>query len=293
MIICPNCRNESADAATKCVACDWTLQTIEEVPVYLSNTDKADPMLKAYIENYDVLSDEELAGRLQPNLYQETQCEKLFSYIGQIENLSVCEVGIGKGILLDKIIAAKPKELFGIDVSVNFLKRYNNLKDNQIFPILANAENLPFYNRFDLMVASDILEHVMNVGDFLYSSNKSLKQGGNLVIRVPYNENLMMYSRHLGCEYQFAHLRNFCKKTLETNLKYAGFEINKLHYDGYWAYKTRPIFRKWEFISKHLDKMYEKYFPNEFDINCIDNRIGRILMEPAEITAVCTKVSEL
>lgn len=293
MFICPECQNVKQDLVDKCNHCDWSIETIDGIPVCLSKSDKNNSMMQSYIENYETLSEQELSNNLQALKYQQVQTNKLFSYIEELVDKSVCEIGIGRGLLFDKLIQRKPRELFGIDVSIQFLKRYANQTTKAVNSILANAENLPFAKHFDVIVASDILEHVINPGDFLYSVNRALTENGKFIVRVPFDENLMQYSRKLGCEYKFAHLRCFSRKTLRTNLDCAGFRITKFYYDGFWRYKTRKIFQRRKQLMSYLNSFYDKYYPNDLDIANIHNSLGCVLMKPAEITAVCEKIGDL
>ena len=154
--------------------------------------------------------------------------------------------------------------------------------------VVANAENLPYLEEFDLVVASDILEHVINPIDFLLSANYSLKPSGTLILRVPFEDNMLQYSKLLGCQYKFAHLRNFSKRNLSVMLKQAGFDIRQTHYDGYYAYGRRRYFR-----SGRLKKWFERFidwrYPDENDVSRIPNWLGFMLMKPLEMVVVVRK----
>lgn len=151
--------------------------------------------------------------------------------------------------------------------------------------MLANAENLPFKEEFDVVVASDIMEHVLSPIDFLLSANMSLKPGGLLLLRVPFEENMLQYSRLLGAKYKFAHLRNFSKRNLTLILQQAGYQIKNIHYDGYSIHQVRNLFNMKEKIVEILQKFYSE----ESYINQIPNWIGRILMKPLEVAVLVKK----
>lgn len=292
--ICPDCRQPGDLAqSSQCMHCNWAYETVESIPILLSTTDKENPLFKSYISNYDQIAEDDLNNSIQPELYLEIQRDKLLSYIGSVARLSLCEVGIGKGYLMESLLQQKPAQITGVDISLTLLKKFVHLQNANVSVVMANAENLPFHQDFDLVIASDILEHVFNPGDFLYCVNKALKPRGKFVVRVPYNENLNMYSKLQGCPYQFAHLRNFSTKTLRTLLEPAGFQVEKFHYDGYWDYKTWPYLKRNKYLYSYIRAFYKKCFPREYAIAGINNYLGRLLMEPAEITAVCYKYREL
>lgn len=50
---------------------------------------------------------------------------------------------------------------------------------------IANAENMNFQDKFDVIVAGDIIEHVNNVGNFLKSIYRALNNNGILIISTP------------------------------------------------------------------------------------------------------------
>ena len=143
----------------------------------------------------------------------------------------MCDVGIGKGILFEKLRRGGVASLVGVDVSAPYLLRFAGLEDVRI--VLANAENLPFRDSFDLVIATDIAEHVLNVGDLMISVREALAPGGRFVVRVPYKDNMLQYARLNGCDYDMVHLRNFAEDNLKHLLTQSGFVVEHLHYDGF------------------------------------------------------------
>lgn len=59
---------------------------------------------------------------------------------------------------------------------------------------------------FGLVIASAILEHVIDLRECVSESIGSIREGGMLLINVPYLEDLTPY---LHCRYEFSHLRSF------------------------------------------------------------------------------------
>ena len=80
-----------------------------------------------------------------------------------------------------------------------YLQRFSDVDDASV--VMAHAENLPFRDAFDLVIATDILEHLLNVGDFMISMRESLTSGARLVVRVPYKDRMLQYARLNGCRY--------------------------------------------------------------------------------------------
>jgi SAM-dependent methyltransferase len=178
----------------------------------------------------------------------------------------------------------------GIDISLAYLQPYlSDQRRERTRPTLAlaNAENLPYDQAFDLVVASEILEHVLNVGDFLISLHRSLVPGGRTVIRVPYKEDLRQYARQSGCPYRFVHLRTFTRSSLVDMVRQSGFKIRRLYYDGHYEGRRRratellaPVFRP------YFDRVLEDGVPSPG----MSSGLARLLLRPVTLTAVCERV---
>ncbi len=294
MILCPDCRDTFEFSLGYCDKCHWTLDSDDGINVLLSNSDKKSAMFSSYKDNYDRIGNDDLAERIQPEIYLKNQAKKLFSYCDNIKDKDVCEVGVGSGGLVQHLATAGCRSVLGIDICMSYLerlkKRYQG-KDNIEFT-MANAENLPFYNQFDTIVASDVLEHVLNVGNFLFGVNHALRTGGKFVVRVPLNEDINVYSKFCDCQYDYVHLRNFNKQTLNTLLKSVGFKIQKINYDGYLLYNTREYLKKYDKIYTYYEKKLRSYYKKDCSESAINNTIGRLLMKPFEMIAVCVKEKE-
>lgn len=238
------------------------------------------------MENYDRIADDDLRESIQPATSLDVQAERLYSYVGDLQGRRVCEIGIGQGRLFEKMRRAGPARLTGVDISQAYLVRFTALADVDI--LVANAENLPFHSEFDLIVSSDVLEHVLNVGDFLVSVREALVDGGQFVVRVPYKEDLTPYARRNDCPYEFVHLRNFARDNLRDLLERAGFSVKRIGCDGFNTARVR------RYISRLLPGRGLFYLAvvrprGEAGVARIDPRIGRLMMVPQEITAVAYK----
>ena len=287
MRLCPNCRNELQVLSASCKACGWEPQQHEGIPVYLSSYDQTDSSFVDYVRNYKNLAETDLQQGIVDTAYLGNQAAKLITYLGKDSFASILEVGVGQGFLLRKLKEKfRSANITAVDISIPFLKYVKSTVDVEC--LAANAENLPFEEEFDLVVASDILEHVVNPIDFLLSANIALRPDGLMALRVPFEDNMLQYSKLLGCKYKFAHLRNFSKRNLSLILHQAGFQIERTHYDGYYFYRRRNLFN--EGMGKRmLEALLKQHFPNENDVSKIPNWIGRAVMKPLEIVVIARK----
>lgn len=119
------------------------------------------------------------------------------------ENSRILDIGVGLGRLLENCTGL---QRYGTDISWGYLKEARN---KGIAVCLANAEALPYRTAmFDLVVCTDVLEHVIDLNAVCAQIVRVLRPGGKLILRVPYRENLAPYLSP-AYPFYFAHLRAF------------------------------------------------------------------------------------
>ena len=86
---------------------------------------------------------------------------------------------------------------------------------------VGNVEFMPFRECFDWVVATDILEHVLNLGNALVRIARSLKPGGRFAcqLTIGFKEALGQYSIYNGQKYEFAHMRFLTALPSEDSLR--------------------------------------------------------------------------
>ncbi len=220
MIVCPDCRN-----AVPC-QCGWK-------PVgnnYLSTGDRKSIEAAEYIDTYNVLAERNMVVPVEPNSYVEQLAVNFLSHLG-VGNQDFCDVGSGRGFAVKHALKLGAKTVTAVDIVAPALA--NISRKYAVSTFVANAESLPFESEFDVIAATDILEHVLNVGNFLCCANWALRDSGILGIRVPYMENMLLYSNYHGLPMHYTHLRTFDKRTLVDLIEQAGFKVVKILYDGW------------------------------------------------------------
>jgi len=121
----------------------------------------------------------------------------------------ILDVGVGLGRLLDGLDHC---HRYGVDITVEYLEL---AKNRGIEVCVAEASDLPYHeNFFDVIVCTDVLEHVFDVNAAIKSMLRVLKAHGILIIRVPDREDLSPYVEP-HYPYRFAHLRNFDEPGLQ------------------------------------------------------------------------------
>lgn len=261
---------------------------------FFTASDRANFMVEKYIDTYENLAKKNLESSNIDRRFLRNQAANLARYISPVQGKYACDIGIGQGFLCDELLRLGVSKLAAIDVSSSYLRRFQ--KHDKVTPYLANAESLPFKNEFDLVVSTDVMEHVINVGSFLYSVNRALKLGGIFAVRVPYREGLLNYSPHCGYQHDFGHLRSFNKDILRIYLEQAGFTIKSFHLDGFSAGTPQPYlynsYRK-KVIYNRIATFINAHLEHPADATLLNPYFAKLLMKPVEIVAVAIKDQNL
>ena len=297
MIICPDCAAAMCEPdALNCKDCGWKGEKRDGVAVYLSTQDRHDPILREYFENYDRISTDDLRRSILDERYLENQARNLARSIPELRNRRVCDIGCGKGYLAKELVARGAERVTVVDIAMSYLQRMSGEAFGAVIPILANAENLPLADAFDIIVATDIMEHVLNVGSFMYALNRALVVGGAAYVRVPYRESLLSYSPHLDCEYRFVHLRTFNEDTLRVYFESAGFAIDGFKFDGYWLQRPRDFWQSGllrQRLYQRFQRAATKRLEHYTDVTSWNQLLARMLMVPLEIVIIARKVKRI
>ena len=162
------------------------------------------------------------------------------------------ELGCFDGTLL---FLAKQKgyEVAGIDIiqyTSDIMKKALNIKIGEITD-LKQFKN----QKFDVIVALDIIEHVRTPAETLDACHKLLKNDGVLVLSVPNSETLINPSAIIAKE----HLSYFNYVTMYSLLKRCGFRIEWLK-SRFFTILLFKLFRKKKGITR---KVCNPYQPNK------------------------------
>jgi len=290
-LTCPDCRQPIGWEPLCCSSCGWCGEHRDGVPVVLSTTDRADATFSSYLSNYDRISRDDLAQPILDLNYVRYQAGNLISLIGAPRGQRVLDLGCGRGVLGKALAERGAATVVGVDLSIAYLSTLAS--EQGIRPVCANAENLPFHEQFDLAISTDVLEHVLNVGSFLYSLNRALRPGGRVCIRVPHNENLLNYSPQLGCPYRFVHLRSFNKRLLNDVLAGAGFQVDRFRFDGFVPGNRRSCWLSPASRGNRIEDYILRRVGDPASITSWPPAIAGLLWRPHEVIVMATKVKRI
>lgn len=139
------------------------------------------------------------------------------------KNINILEVGCSSGVLLSELKEVGYKNLTGLDTSISAL---DLCKKNGINSVLLTGSSIPLQdNKFDLVISSDVLEHIEDQNTALKEWCRVLVKGGKLVIMVPAFQ--FLWSDH---DVINNHCRRYSVGTLIEVLERNGFKIDRVTY---------------------------------------------------------------
>ena len=229
---------------------------------------------KEEIQKFSNLADEwwDVKGKFKPlHMFNPIRIEYIISKIKNyfeiqnnkeyfLKNLNILDVGCGGG-LISEPLSRLGANVTGIDASEKNIKiaKLHSAKSNlNIRYLKKSPENFNEYEKFDIILNLEIVEHVENVQLFIDSCHKLLKKNG-IMFTATLNRTLTSYIKAIiGAEYilrwlpvgthdwnKFIKPEELEKKLVKKNLKTVdikGFEFN-------------PLFNKWK-MSNNLDVNY-------------------------------------
>lgn len=181
----------------------------DTIPVFSKPSD--------YITNYEQIAADHLAHFYQhgsnPWIKEDLWTQMENSTADLIAEFSkpgdlILDVGVGLGRLLSRF---PNLQRYGMDISFQYLRV---AQGQGIEVCYAMIEDMPYQKElFDVVVCTDVLEHVLNLHLVCTEILTVLRKDGILIVRTPYREDLKRYLDPTY-PYQYAHLRNFDENSL-------------------------------------------------------------------------------
>jgi 2-polyprenyl-3-methyl-5-hydroxy-6-metoxy-1,4-benzoquinol methylase len=146
--------------------------------------------------------------------------------------IKVLDAGCGNGSLSFRL-AKEGMNITGIDITKDNIDFSNNVKnklkiDNINFKKMSITNIKLPKNSFDIIISSEVLEHIEDDNKAVKELNKVLKKGGECIISVPYNPKLWsLEDKWVG------HKRRYTYRKLRKLLVKNGFKVNNIKCMGF------------------------------------------------------------
>ncbi|MBM4447571.1 MAG: class I SAM-dependent methyltransferase [Chloroflexi bacterium] len=258
------------------------LRFVDSIPVFSEANE--------YTANYEMISLDHIAEMhktgtnpfIQEDLWVELENstkELILKYSAGKSRCVILDVGVGLGRLFAPLPTSFEK--YGMDISMDYLKIAQGKGVNVCYSLV---EDMPYKeNFFDVVVCTDVLEHVLDLNLACAKILSVLKRNGILIVRVPYRENLSVYLSD-DYPYKFVHIRNFDEHSLKLLFqKVFGCEVLQYKTIGYGTDYMRfkyalPVFIKIslsaliyciKYVNKTVYKGLASKFYNPIEINVV------------------------
>jgi len=199
---------------------------------------------------------------------------------GILKNKRVLDVGcIGYPVgnieyggltLIHQKVKRIAKKLVGLDINKKAIEKYRKEGFDLRYQDLEKSFNLK--EKFDVILANEIIEHLNNPGFFVDNMKKQLADNGKLVISTPNAQGVSFFFQRLlkktvsGIAV-WDHTHWHSEETLKVLLARRGMRIIKI-----WCVQEEPIKKtfKWFFI-----KIFWSLFPDRMGRNiiCISEKV--------------------
>jgi len=179
---------------------------------------------------------------------------------------SALDLGCGDGYL-SYLLAKRGIHVTAVDVSLTRLEKFRDIaRAYGITQIQADVRQTGLSSgSFDLVICSEVLEHIPDYHNVLKEAYRILKDEGHMIITVPYKENLkpIVCPHCLKVFYQDGHLHRFDRRNLARKLKNTGFEIRRQK-----TFRSRGVVHlqhhlrlRYGALLRALDAIFSKLLP--------------------------------
>jgi 2-polyprenyl-3-methyl-5-hydroxy-6-metoxy-1,4-benzoquinol methylase len=178
------------------------------------------------------------------------------------------DVGCG-GAWVAEYFTAKNTQVISLDVSTKnpilALQKVNNVNHAAV---VADVFHLPFAsNTFDTIIASEVIEHLIDPKLFVTKLLDVLKPNGKLILMTPYNEKIV-YNMCVHCNHptpSYAHLHSFNEKNIgnyfpEKNISFKTTAFSNRYFTKLKIYDLLKFlpFNFWFGLDKIVNTIFKK-----------------------------------
>jgi SAM-dependent methyltransferase len=149
--------------------------------------------------------------------------------LGTVKNKRLLEIGCGRGYLL-KEAQALGMFVNGLESSPDGVSRANEWLGSEIVSLGILGDNVFADETFDVVIATDVIEHVRDPKSFMAQVHKILSSGGLFYCVTPSLDSLS--ARLMGrywMEYKEEHLFYFNRNNMASLCEGAGFRNIQIH----------------------------------------------------------------
>lgn len=205
------------------------------------------------------------------------------------KNSKILDIGCSSGIFLKDLEKSgfDINNLYGVDISKEAIA---NCRTNGIpNAFVMDGQNITLNEQFDIIVASDCLEHLKDDTAAIKNWKSLLKENGKMFVFVPAFMFLWSYHDRVNMHY-----RRYTRNQLASIINIENLEIKQ---SGYWNFSLLIpvyIFRKLSTVflenkSAKSDITIGNLFVNQilFQLLLLENKLSKFVKYPFGISTFC------
>jgi 2-polyprenyl-6-hydroxyphenyl methylase/3-demethylubiquinone-9 3-methyltransferase len=166
----------------------------------------------------------------------------------------VMDFGCGNGSML-AFLSDCGWHLSGVDFSlsgIELARRSYPSIDFQVGDVSDPEFDHPLIGQFDLVISTEVVEHLYLPRHFARNCFRLLKPDGILVVSTPYHgylKNIVLslsgqMDHHWHALWDYGHIKFWSRKTLSALFDEAGFDVTQFHGSGRLPYLWKSMFLK-------------------------------------------------
>ena len=168
-----------------------------------------------------------------------------------VDRLRVLDLGCGNGSLTQEI-ARHGYEVIGVEESASGIEAAHQQNTHACQFLQGSVYNLPYEQLsepFDVVIAAEVIEHLLYPRELIRSARKCLKPNGRLIVTTPYHgywKNLVLalsgkMDGHFTVLWDGGHIKFFSVKTLSLLLEQEGFTDTQFKFAGRYPYLWKSM----------------------------------------------------
>ena len=161
----------------------------------------------------------------------------------------------------------KTNNLIGIDITE---EQVNYMQELGYNVYVKNAENFNLNDKFSKIIASEVIEHLFNVRDFLNCCKKHMNDKSELIITTPAAHSLLSFLyafvKFPNTNSNKEHTHLYCLDSIKYTLSEAGLKIKKIDLVKDYRFVKRNLFYNLFFF---LVVLFSPFLPKRLANNTI------------------------
>jgi len=171
------------------------------------------------------------------------------------KDAAILDVGCSSGVLLSDLKSKGYSNLHGVDVSESAIALAREYGHESVR--VMDGSSLDFEpSTFDVIIASDCLEHIEQDAAALDNWCRILKPGGTLILFVP--AHMFLWSAH---DVENHHCRRYSSRQLVSRIQSAGFSVKRKGFWNFFLFPGIALLRFYEWLlpnkNKRVSDLYE------------------------------------